>query len=117
MKGYSRFPAMYKSHQYSWVNPQHHGHPAEVRPNFLFHARCSGTQCKSCNLEDVKTLKASNAAHSKEQLKTLDTPFVFSNFSNYRLNINLRAIFFSHLNICVKVQSTPTYLHNLSFLL
>src|SRR5210317_2522904 len=45
---------------------------AKARPNSLFHARCSGTQCRSCNLEDVKTLKAANAAHSTEQLKTLD---------------------------------------------
>jgi hypothetical protein len=70
---------------------------AKARPYFLFHARCSGTQCKSCNLEDVKTLKASNAAHSTEQLKTLDTPFLLSNFSNSQFNINLIAILFSHL--------------------
>lgn len=90
---------------------------AKARPNFLFHARCSGTQCKSCNLEDVKTFKASNAAHSTEQLKTLDTPFILSNFSNYQFNINLITILFSRLNKYVKVQSSPTYLQNLSLLL
>ena len=25
---------------------------AKARKNFLFHNRCSGTQCKSCNFED-----------------------------------------------------------------
>jgi len=90
---------------------------AKARLSFLFHTRCSGTQCKSCNLEDVQTLKASNAIHSTEQLKTLDTPFILSNFSNYQFNINLITIFFSRLNKYVKVQSSPTYLRNLSLLL
>ena len=89
----------------------------KARLSFLFHARCPGTQCKSCNLEDVKTLKASNAVHSTEQLKTLDTPFILSNFSNYQFNINLITTFFSRLNKYVKVQSSPTYLQNLSLLL
>ena len=90
---------------------------AKARPNSLFHVRCSGTQCKSCNLEDVKTLKVLNTAHSTEQLKTLDTPFILSNLSNHQLNINLITFYFSRLNKYVKVQSSPTYLQNLSLLL
>ena len=90
---------------------------ARARLNFPFHARCSGTQCKSCNLEDVETFKASNAAHSTEQLKTLNAPFVLSNFSEHRFNINFIKIFSSRLNTCVKVQSPSTYLQNLSLLL
>ena len=89
----------------------------KARLCFLFHTRCSGTQCKSCNLEDVKTLKASNAAHSTEKLKTLNTPFILSNFSDYQFNINFIKIFFSRPNRYVKVQSPPTYLQNLSLLL
>ena len=89
----------------------------KARLSFLFHARCSGTQCKSCNLEDVQTLKASNAAHSTEKLKTLNTTFILSNFSNYQFNINLITSFFSRLNKYAKVQSSPTYLRNLSLLL
>src|SRR5210317_1801455 len=46
---------------------------AKASLSFLFHNRCSGTQCKSCNFEDVQTLKASNAARATEQLKTLST--------------------------------------------
>ena len=90
---------------------------AKTKPNFLFHARCSGTQCKSCNLEDVKTLKASNAAHSAEQLKTINSLLLLSNFSNHQLNINLLTIFFSHLNNYATVQSLSIYLQNLSLLL
>jgi len=90
---------------------------AKASLTFLFHNRCSGTQCKSCNFEDVQTLKASNAARATEQLKTLNTPFMLSNFSNYQFNINLITIFFSRLNKYVKVQSSPTYLQNLSLLL
>ena len=90
---------------------------AKASLSFLFHNRCSGTQCKSCNFEDVQTLKASNAARATEQLKTLSTPFILSNFSNYQFNINLITIFFSRLNKYVKVQSSPTYLQNLSLLL
>jgi hypothetical protein len=90
---------------------------AKASLSFLFHNRCSGTQCKSCNFEDVQTLKASNAARATDQLKTLNTPFILSNFSNYQFNINLITIFFSRLNKYVKVQSSPTYLQNLSLLL
>ena len=90
---------------------------AKASLSFLFHNRCSGTQCKSCNFEDVQTLKASNAARATEQLKTLNTPFILSNFSNYQFNINLITIFFSRLNKYVRVQSSPTYLQNLSLLL
>ena len=90
---------------------------ANTRPNFLFHARCSGTQCKSCNFEDVKTLKASNAAHSEGQPKTNNARFILSNFSNHELNINLITIFSSHLHKYVKVQPSPIYLQNLSLLL
>jgi hypothetical protein len=90
---------------------------AKASLSFLFHNRCPGTQCKSCNFEDVQTLKASNAARATEQLKTLNTPFILSNFSNYQFNIDLITIFFSRLNKYVKVQSSPTYLQNLSLLL
>jgi len=89
----------------------------KARLNFLFHTRCSGTQCKSCNLEEVQTLKASNAAHSAEKLKTFNTPFILSEFSDYQFNINFIKIFFSRPNKYVKVQSPPTYLQNLSLLL
>ncbi len=85
--------------------------------NFLFHTRCSGTQCRSCNLEDIQTLKASNAAYSTEKLNTLNTLFILSDFLDYHFNVNFIKIFFSRPNRYLKVQSPPTYLQNLSLLL
>ena len=90
---------------------------AKVSLSFIFHSRCSGTQCKSCNYEDVQTLKASNASHSAEKLKTLNTQFILSNFSDYQLYVNVIKIFCSRPNRYVKVQSPPMYLQNLSLLL
>ena len=87
------------------------------RLSFLFHTRCSGTQCTSCNFEDVQSLKASNAANSTEKLKTLDTPFILSNFSECQVNVNFIRIFSFRSNRYVKVQSPPIYLQNLSLLL
>ena len=88
-----------------------------ARLNFLFHTRCPGTQCKSCNLEEVQTLKASNAAHLAEKLKSFNTPFILSKFSDYQFNINFIKFFLSCPTKYVKVQSPPTYLQNLSLLL
>lgn len=89
----------------------------KARLSFLLHTRCSGTQCKSCNFEDAQSLKASNAAHSAEKLKTLNTPFILSNFSDYQINVNFIKIFFFSLRRYVKVHFPPTYLQNLSLLL
>jgi hypothetical protein len=89
----------------------------KTRLSFLFHTRCSGTQCKSCNFEDVQSLKASNAAHSTEKLKTLNAPFILFNFSLCQIKVNFRKIFFFRPNRYMKVQSPPTYLQNLSLLL
>lgn len=90
---------------------------SNARLSFLFHTRCSGTQCRSCNMEDVQTLKASNADHSMEKIKSLLTPFILSNFSDYQVNVIFTKIFFSRSNSYVKVQSSPMYLQNLSLLL
>ena len=89
----------------------------KARLGFLFHTRCSGTQCKSCNFEDVQSLRASNAAHPMEKLNTLNAPFLLSNFSECQINLNFIKIFFFRPNRTVKVQSPPTYLQNLSLLL
>jgi hypothetical protein len=90
---------------------------SKASQSFIFHTRCSGTQCKSCNFEYVQTLKASNPTHSTEKLNTFNTQFILSNFSDYQLNVNFLKIFFSRPNRYVEVQSPPTYLQNLSLLL
>jgi len=89
---------------------------AKARQGFPFHNRCSGSQCKSCNAEDVKTIKLSNAAYSTAKLKTQNVPLILSNFPNYQPNVNFIKIFFLHPHKCLKVQF-PTYLQNLSLLL
>lgn len=89
----------------------------KARLSLLFHTRCSGTQCESCNFEDVQTLKAVNAAHSAEKQNTLNTPFILSNFSDYQLYAYVIKIFFSSPNKFAKVQSPPIYLQDLSLLL
>ena len=87
---------------------------AKTRPSFLFHNRCPGAQCKSCDFEDVQTLKASNIAHPTAKLKTFNTPFISFHFADCRFNVNFIKIFFSRLHKYVNVQSPPTYLQNLS---
>jgi len=90
---------------------------AKARQSFPFHNRCPGTQCKSCNVEDVQTIKLSNAAHSTAKLKTLNAPLILFNFLDYQSNVNFIRTFFSRPNKYVKVQSSPVYLRNLSLLL
>jgi hypothetical protein len=84
---------------------------------FIFHTRCSGALCESCNFEDVQTLKALNTAHSAEKQNALNTPFILSNFLDYQLYVNVIKIFFSRPNKFVKAQSPPIYLQDLSLLL
>jgi hypothetical protein len=90
---------------------------ANDRQSIPFHNRCAGTQCTSCNVEDVQTIKLSKAAHSTVKLKTLNTTLILSNFSDHQLNINSIKIFSFRLNQYVKIKSSPTYLQNFSLLL
>jgi hypothetical protein len=96
-----------------------HGLQDKARPSqsFLFHARCIGTQCKSCNLEDIQTLKASNAAHSTVKIRILVTPSILFNLSDNLSDIDLIKIIFTRHNKSLKTQSLPTYLQNLSLLI
>ena len=87
------------------------------RQSIPFHNRCAGTHCTSCNVEDVQTIKLSKAAHSTVKLKTLNAPFILSNFSDHQYNFNFIKIFSFRLNKYLKVQSSPTFLQNLSLLL
>jgi len=96
-----------------------HGFQGNVKTkvSFQFHNRCSGTQCKSCNFEDAQTLKASNACPSTVKLKILDTSFTLFNLADYQSNKNFIKSFLSRIRTCVKIQSPPKYLQNLSLLL
>jgi hypothetical protein len=90
---------------------------AKARQSFLFHNRCPGSQCKSCNFEDLQALKALSTANPTVKLKTLNTPFILFNFSDYQFYINFKKFSFSRLNKYEKGQSPPAYLQNLTFLL
>ena len=90
---------------------------AQAGQSFPFHNRCSGTQCRSCNVEDVQRIKLSNSAPSTAKLDIFNGPPILYNFSDYKPNVNFIRIFFSRPNRYVKVQSPPTYLQNLSLLL
>jgi hypothetical protein len=90
---------------------------AQAGQCFPFHNRCSGTQCTSCNVEDVQRIKLSNSAPSTAKLDIFDSPTILFNFSDYQSNVNFIRIFFSHPNEYVKVQFPPAYLGNLSLLL
>jgi len=89
----------------------------KTKSGLLFHHRCPGIRCQSCCFEDGQTIKASNSGHPTDKLNTLHTPFILSGFSDCRPSINSIKIFLSRLNKCLKAQSPPTYLQNLSFLL
>jgi len=84
---------------------------------FLFHTRCLGTQCKSCNLEDIQTFKASNATHSTAKTGMLVTPSILFNLSDYQSDIDLIKIVFPNHNKPLKTRSLPVYLQNLSLLI
>ena len=85
--------------------------------SFLFHTRCLGTQCRSCNLEDIQTLKASNGAHSITKTEIPVTPSILFNLSDYQSGIDLIKIVFPYHNKLLKTRSLPTYLQNLSLLI
>jgi len=86
-------------------------------PGFLFHNRCPGTRCQSCDFEEIQTLKASNIAHPTAELNALHTLFIPFSFSDCRFNVNHIKVFFTRLHKYVEAQSPPAYLQNLSFLL
>jgi hypothetical protein len=83
----------------------------------LFHTRCLGTQCKSCNLEDIQTLKASNGAHSITKTEILIAPSILFDLSDYQSNIDLINNIFPHHIKPLKTRSLPAYLQNLSLLI
>ena len=85
--------------------------------SFLFHTRCLGTQCRSCNLEDILTLKASNGAHSITKTEIPFTPSILFDLSDYRSDIDLIKINFPHHIKPLKIRSLPAYLQYLSLLL
>ena len=89
---------------------------SEARANPLFHMRCSGAHCKSCNIEEGQTLKTAKPSSPTGNVKIFDTtcttsflighPFTTHTFENFGSS-------YAH----VIVPSLPIYLQNLSLLI
>ena len=51
---------------------------SEARVTCIFHKRCSGNQCKSCNVERGQSLKTANTSSPTGSLKFSDTTWSLS---------------------------------------
>jgi len=89
---------------------------AKKKVNFPFHNHCAGTHCKSCNFEDGQTLKAGKSFSPTGNLKLLDTTLFIFTLTAYLLNNHIIKGFTARIYALAKVQSSPTYLQNLSIL-
>jgi hypothetical protein len=88
---------------------------AMTKINFLFHMRCSGTVCKSCDLEKGQTIKAANSAKQAPNVKILDTAFILSTLLAYpSANDILKE--FDSFYACGTVPSSLIYLQNIPLL-
>ena len=84
--------------------------------NFPFHNHCVGNHCKSCNIEDGKTLKARNSSSPAGNLKLLDTTRLIFTLSAFHSDNHIIWSFTSDIYAFEKVQSLPVYLNNCSLL-
>ncbi|MFC1516704.1 hypothetical protein ACFL7E_08110 [Thermodesulfobacteriota bacterium] len=88
---------------------------AKLKVNFLFHMRCSGTLCKSCDLEKGQTLKAANSASQTLNVKMLDTAFTLSTALDYSSTSHILKDFGSFYTRGT-FPFSPIYLQKLSLL-
>ena len=87
----------------------------KIKVNSLFHLRCPGTLCKSCNLEKGQTLRAANSATQTLSLKTIDTGFIIFTLPDYpSTNHILKDL--DSFYACIRVPSSPIYLQKHSLL-
>lgn len=86
---------------------------AKIKVNSLFHSRCPGTLCKSCNLEKGQTLKAVNSTTQTFNVKTFDTRFILPTLPEYP---STNDIFKDFHSFCayLTVPHSPIYLLKLS---
>jgi len=83
--------------------------------NSSFHMRCSGTNCKSCNIEEGQTLKAANTFTPTASAKIFDTTHVVSVFVDYPAVTHSQGAF-GVFYACRTLPSFPIYLHTRSLL-
>ena len=92
-----------------------HGPQPKAKVYFLFHMRCVGMACKSCDLETGQTLKATSSATQTLNVKTLDTAFIVSTLLDYPSTHHILKEIDSFY-ACATVLSSPIYLQKLSLL-
>ena len=96
-----------------------HGLQGKSRSSLLllFHSRCLGTQCKSCNLEGTQTLKASNAGQLTGSAHTLVSQLLSLVLSDCQSDSNSVRNIFPHSDKSSTAHSTPAYLLHLALLI
>ena len=82
-----------------------------------FHHRCSGTHCKSCNLEDGQTLQATNSPTPASNLNILDTSLIILFLTDYYSDNPTIINFHPQNDTFLKLQSSTIYILNLSLLI
>jgi len=88
----------------------------KIKINSLFHMRCLGTLCKSCDLEEGQTLKATNTVTQTLNVKILDAalipPAIIGHLALFHVLKD-----FGPFYMCESIPSSPAYLRNLSILI
>lgn len=88
---------------------------SKKKANILFHMRCMGKLCKSCNLENGQILKAANPTNRMSSVKIFDTESIIVAHSDFP-SIYHATENFDSFYICKTIVSPPIYLQNLSIL-
>ena len=93
-----------------------HGFQDKAGASSLFHNRCSGTHCKSCNLEGGQSLKVANSSSQAGNFNIFDTSFVGFILTDYNSNNHIDKSFIFPIDTSVKVKSLPIFLQNCTLL-
>ena len=89
----------------------------ETRVSSPFHNRCSGTDCKGCNLEGGRTFKATNSCTPNCHGKITDVTPITSILTDSHSGSPIFNGIGTGIHVLVKIQPPPAYLQNLSLLL
>ena len=92
-----------------------HGSQPKLKINVTFHMRCPGTFCKSCDLEESLTLRATNPVPYSFELKSLDVAFILPPINDYHFTGDSPKIS-QFIQTVLTASSLPLYLQNLTFL-
>jgi len=92
-----------------------HSFQTKTKANSLFHLRCSGNLCKSCDLEKGKIFKAANSTNKALDTKIFDTALIIFAQIDYP-SIYHTLEDFDSFYTCKIIVSSPIYIQNLSIL-